>query len=83
MLLLLLQVVKAFVVLTSEFKTKDHDELRAELQAHVKRVTAPYKYPRKVRVQHLIFQNFLNAAELIALDGFDAFFKSQPITLLL
>ncbi|KAG5286026.1 hypothetical protein AALO_G00010170 [Alosa alosa] len=42
------EVVKAFVVLSSEFKTRDHDELRAELQTHVKRVTAPYKYPRKI-----------------------------------
>ncbi|XP_031416077.1 acyl-coenzyme A synthetase ACSM3, mitochondrial [Clupea harengus] len=42
------EVVKAFVVLSSEYETRDHDELRAELQAHVKRVTAPYKYPRKI-----------------------------------
>jgi len=40
------EVVKAFVVLKSEYAPSD--ELATELQDHVKRVTAPYKYPRKV-----------------------------------
>ena len=40
------QVVKATVVLTSEYKASD--ELVHELQDHVKKVTAPYKYPRIV-----------------------------------
>ena len=40
------EVVKAFVVLAPGFKASD--ELAAELQAHVKKVTAPYKYPRKL-----------------------------------
>ena len=39
-------VVKATVVLGSEWKSKAGDELKKELQQHVKRVTAPYKYPR-------------------------------------
>ena len=39
-------VVKATVVLGSEWKAKAGDELVKELQAHVKRTTAPYKYPR-------------------------------------
>jgi len=39
-------VVKATVVLGSEWKAKAGDELKKELQQHVKRVTAPYKYPR-------------------------------------
>jgi acetyl-CoA synthetase len=38
------QVVKATVVLTKEFKPSD--DLKLELQNHVKKVTAPYKYPR-------------------------------------
>jgi len=42
------QVVKAFVVLTADLKFRDHKELIQELQTHVKTVTAPYKYPRKV-----------------------------------
>lgn len=39
-------VVKATVVLGKEWKDKAGEELIKELQNHVKRVTAPYKYPR-------------------------------------
>lgn len=39
-------VVKATVVLGKEWKSKAGDELVKELQNHVKRETAPYKYPR-------------------------------------
>ena len=39
-------VVKATVVLTKEWKDKKGDALVKELQEHVKRETAPYKYPR-------------------------------------
>ena len=39
-------VVKATVVLGKEWKDKAGDDLIKELQQHVKRVTAPYKYPR-------------------------------------
>lgn len=38
------QIVKATVVLTKNYTASD--ELVKELQEHVKRVTAPYKYPR-------------------------------------
>ncbi len=41
-------VVKATIVLGKEWKDKAGDELVKELQQHVKRVTAPYKYPRIV-----------------------------------
>ncbi|XP_020821011.1 acyl-coenzyme A synthetase ACSM1, mitochondrial-like isoform X2 [Phascolarctos cinereus] len=41
------EVVKAFVVLTPEFRSHDPDKLAQELQQHVKKITAPYKYPRK------------------------------------
>lgn len=40
------QVVKATIVLARGFAPSD--ELTKELQAHVKKVTAPYKYPRIV-----------------------------------
>lgn len=40
------QVVKATVVLTRGYSGSD--ALKKELQAHVKKVTAPYKYPRVV-----------------------------------
>lgn len=41
-------VVKATVVLAQEWKEKAGPDLILELQNHVKRVTAPYKYPRIV-----------------------------------
>ncbi len=40
------QIVKAFVVLAPGFEPSDG--LTTELQDHVKRVTAPYKYPREI-----------------------------------
>jgi len=40
------QVVKATIVLTKGYSPSD--ELVKELQNHVKRTTAPYKYPRIV-----------------------------------
>lgn len=42
------QVVKATIILTKEYKEKASPELIKELQDHVKRVTAPYKYPRVI-----------------------------------
>ncbi|OYD08898.1 acyl-CoA synthetase [Paludifilum halophilum] len=39
-------VVKAFVLLKAD--RKPSEELKAKLQEHVKKVTAPYKYPRKI-----------------------------------
>ena len=40
------QIVKATIVLNKEYKDKASENLVKELQAHVKRETAPYKYPR-------------------------------------
>ena len=40
------QVVKATIVLAPAYKAKAGEELIKELQDYVKRVTAPYKYPR-------------------------------------
>ncbi|MFZ5632513.1 MAG: AMP-binding protein [Bacillota bacterium] len=40
------EVVKAFVVLAPGYKPSD--DLVKELQEYVKKVTAPYKYPRKI-----------------------------------
>ncbi len=42
------QVVKATIVLAKGWKDKAGDELKKELQNHVKVTTAPYKYPRVV-----------------------------------
>jgi acetyl-CoA synthetase/medium-chain acyl-CoA synthetase len=40
------EIVKAFVVLARGYEASD--ELVAELQAHTKETTAPYKYPREI-----------------------------------
>ena len=40
------QVVSAFVILAPGFEAGS--ALVADLQEHVKRITAPYKYPRRV-----------------------------------
>ena len=42
------QVVKATILLSKEYKDKAGDELKKELQNHVKQVPAPYKYPRVI-----------------------------------
>ncbi|KAF4015643.1 hypothetical protein G4228_007340 [Cervus hanglu yarkandensis] len=42
------EVVKAFIVLNPDYKSHDQEQLKKEIQEHVKRNTAPYKYPRKV-----------------------------------
>ncbi len=42
------QVVKATIVLSAGYKGKESPEFIKELQDHVKRVTAPYKYPRVI-----------------------------------
>ncbi|MDR3341107.1 MAG: AMP-binding protein [Candidatus Symbiothrix sp.] len=40
------QVVKATIILAQAYKEKAGPELIKDIQDHVKRVTAPYKYPR-------------------------------------
>lgn len=40
------QVVKATIVLAPAYKGKEGEQLIKELQDYVKRITAPYKYPR-------------------------------------
>ena len=42
------QVVKATIVLSKDYKNRAGEELIKELQNHVKKVTAPYKYPRVI-----------------------------------
>lgn len=41
-------MVKATIVLAKDYKEKAGEALVKELQDHVKKVTAPYKYPRVV-----------------------------------
>lgn len=42
------QVVKATIVLAKDYKERMGEALIKELQDHVKKVTAPYKYPRVI-----------------------------------
>jgi acetyl-CoA synthetase len=42
------QVVKATIVLSPEYRDRAGEALKKELQDHVKRETAPYKYPRVI-----------------------------------
>lgn len=42
------QIIKASIVLAEDYRDRAGDELKKELQNHVKRETAPYKYPRIV-----------------------------------
>uniref|UniRef100_A0A5F9DPK8 medium-chain acyl-CoA ligase n=1 Tax=Oryctolagus cuniculus TaxID=9986 RepID=A0A5F9DPK8_RABIT len=57
------EVVKAFVVLSAPFKSSNLEELTLELQDHVKKSTAPYKYPRKVsgpKVKFVLLNYYAN-----------------------
>ena len=40
------QIVKAYIILAPGYQGSD--QLTDEIQAHVKSVTAPYKYPREI-----------------------------------
>lgn len=42
------QIVKATIILAREYKSRAGEALVKELQNHVKKVTAPYKYPRVI-----------------------------------
>ncbi|GAM97882.1 acyl-coenzyme A synthetases [alpha proteobacterium U9-1i] len=46
------QIVKAFVVLHADIRP--NEVLRTELQDHVKRTIAPYKYPRAIEFVHAL-----------------------------
>lgn len=51
------EVVKAFVVITNDYKTsKRTDSIIKELQDFCKQNASPYKYPRKIQV---VDTNFL------------------------
>jgi len=42
------EVVKAFIILKDDWRARPENDLIIELQTHVKEMTAPYKYPRKI-----------------------------------
>jgi acyl-coenzyme A synthetase/AMP-(fatty) acid ligase len=52
------EVVKAFIVLTDQYKNLEDEAitlLKQEIQDFVKGQTAPYKYPRKVLTYFILF----------------------------
>jgi len=44
-------IVKAFVILAPGYEASE--KLTKELQEHVKKVTAPYKYPREIGIVYI------------------------------
>ncbi len=44
------QVIKATVIVKDEYKNQDKEHLIRNIQEHVKKTTAPYKYPRIVEI---------------------------------
>ncbi|KAL8175462.1 UNVERIFIED_CONTAM: hypothetical protein K2H54_025752 [Gekko kuhli] len=53
------EVVKAFIILTPAYQSHNMEKLILELQEHVRKVTAPYKYPRKASRTLLVLDNVL------------------------
>jgi medium-chain acyl-CoA synthetase len=43
------EVVKAFIVLTQQYRQRDEEMLKKDLQDFCKKNAAPYKYPRKIQ----------------------------------
>ncbi|XP_053413731.1 acyl-coenzyme A synthetase ACSM3, mitochondrial isoform X4 [Nycticebus coucang] len=58
------EVVKAFIVLNPDYKLHDQEQLKKEIQEHVKKTTAPYKYPRKVGILIMICAQSLRKFQL-------------------
>ncbi|XP_056018221.1 acyl-coenzyme A synthetase ACSM3, mitochondrial-like isoform X2 [Ostrea edulis] len=63
------EVVKAFVIRTAQYKERDENELRKELQEHVKSITAPYKYPRKMHILDNMKARIIKLCQLMHLES--------------
>ena len=59
------QVVKATIVLAKAYKDKAGEELVKEIQNHVKKTTAPYKYPRVVEFVEELRKNLKISLDLV------------------
>ena len=66
------QVVKATIVLAKEYLRKAGPELVKEIQDHVKRVTAPYKYPRVVEFVSELPKTISGKIRRVAIRATDA-----------
>ena len=63
------QVVKATIVLAKDYVSRAGDELVKEIQDHVKRVTAPYKYPRIVEFVNELPKTISGKIRRVAIRG--------------
>jgi len=66
------QVVKATIVLARDYVKKAGPELVREIQNHVKRVTAPYKYPRVVEFVNELPKTISGKIRRVAIRASDA-----------
>lgn len=66
------QVVKATIVLAKEYVSKAGPELIKEIQNHVKRVTAPYKYPRVIEFVNELPKTISGKIRRVAIRATDA-----------
>ena len=64
------QIVKATIVLARNYSPSD--QLKVELQEHVKRVTAPYKYPRIIEFVDELPKTFSGKIKLAEIRAKDA-----------
>lgn len=63
------QVVKATIVLAKEWRDHNPEQLVREIQDHVKRTTAPYKYPRVVEFVESLPKTISGKIRRVALRG--------------
>lgn len=66
------QIVKATIVLARDYVKKAGPELIKEIQNHVKRVTAPYKYPRVVEFVSELPKTISGKIRRVAIRATDA-----------
>lgn len=66
------QIVKATIVLAKEYVKKAGPELIKEIQNHVKRVTAPYKYPRVIEFVNELPKTISGKIRRVAIRATDA-----------
>lgn len=66
------QIVKATIVLARDYVKKAGPELIKEIQNHVKRVTAPYKYPRVIEFVSELPKTISGKIRRVAIRATDA-----------
>ena len=69
------QIVKATIVLAKEYACRAGDALVREIQAHVRRITAPYKYPRIIEFVSELPKTVSGKIRRVAIRAADATHK--------